>query len=171
MAVAVNCWVVPAAKLALVGETAMELTVLAVTVSEAVPLTPPIEAKIAVEPAPTAFARPDEFIEATAVFALVHPTVVVTLAVVPSLYVAIAVNCCVSPAAILAFAGEIVIEVTVLADTAREAVPLIPFREAVIAVDPWLIAFASPEGFIVATEAFPLVQATTLVTFAVEPSL
>jgi hypothetical protein len=46
------------------------------------------------------------------VLELVHAAVDVTFAVEPSVYVAIAVNCCVAPAAMLAVAGVTAMEVT-----------------------------------------------------------
>ena len=73
------------AKLAGFGVTAMDVGVLTVTVSVAVPLTP-LRAAVTVEdPAATPVARPAELMVATEVFDEVQVAVEVTLAVVPLL--------------------------------------------------------------------------------------
>jgi hypothetical protein len=64
-----------------------------VTVRVAVPLIPLRDAVIVAEPAATALARPEVFTVATAVFELVQLTLPVRSAVVPSLYLPVAVNC------------------------------------------------------------------------------
>jgi hypothetical protein len=64
---------------------AMEVMVLAVTVSVAVPLTPLREAVMMLVPALTPVARPAVLMVATAVVALVQVAVLVTVAVEPSL--------------------------------------------------------------------------------------
>jgi hypothetical protein len=118
-------------------------------------------------------ASPAELIVATAGFAAFQPAVAVTLAVEPSLYVAIAVNCSVAPAATLALGGETAIDVTVFvaAGTVSVAIPAMPLTEAVMVVEPAAIAVASPAELIVATAAFAAVQLAIAVTLAVEPSL
>jgi hypothetical protein len=87
VAVAVYCSVAPTAMLAVAGVTEIAVTVFAtaVTLSAAVPLTPPSDAVIVLEPAATPVAMPDEFTVATAVFEVVQVAVDVTFAVDPSL--------------------------------------------------------------------------------------
>lgn len=82
-----NCWVLPATMLGALGVMAMEemAGAVAVTVSLAVPLTPLSAAVMVEEPAATPVARPEAFIVATAVFALIHVTLLVTFFVVPLL--------------------------------------------------------------------------------------
>jgi hypothetical protein len=91
----------------------------------------------------------------------------------PSLYAAVAVNCCVAPGEMLAVLGVIAIETSVFtaAPTASVAVPLTPLSDAVIVVEPAATPVASPAKFTVATAAVELVQLAVVVTFAVEPSL
>jgi hypothetical protein len=93
------------------------------TVSVAVPLTPLRVAVMALEPAATAVASPEELIVATAVFAEVQVAVVPTFPVEPSLYVAIAVNCWVAPTAMLAVLGDAEIVLSVFGEGAIPATP------------------------------------------------
>jgi hypothetical protein len=83
----VNCCVVPIAKLAGFGDTAIAVMVFvaAVTLSAAVPLTPLSVAVMVLEPAVAPVAKPDELTVATAVFEVVQVAVDVTFAVAPSL--------------------------------------------------------------------------------------
>jgi hypothetical protein len=176
VAVAVNCCIAPATMLGLAGVTAMEVIVFvvaAVTVSIAVPLTPLREAVIVLEPAATAVASPDVLIVAAALLEDVQVAVDVTFAVELSLYVAVAVNCCVAPAAMLPVAGETEIDVIVFvaAVTVSIAAPLTPLSEAVTMLEPAATAVASPVVLIVATPTVADVQVAVEVTFAVEPSL
>jgi hypothetical protein len=92
VAVTVNCSVVPATTLAMLGDTVTAVTTFAATLRVAVPLTPPSDAVSVVEPAATPVARPAELIVATAEVATVQLADGVTFAVEPSLYVAVAVN-------------------------------------------------------------------------------
>ena len=91
----------------------------------------------------------------------------------PSLYVAVALNCCVAPAKMLAVAGETAIAVTVFAgvETFSVALPLTPLSVAVTVVEPAAIAFTSPVEVTVATVWLAAVHVTDELTFAVEPSL
>jgi len=87
VAVAVNCCVLPMAKLAVFGVTAIEVTVCdgEVTVSAEVPLTPLSDALIVVDPAAVPVARPPLLIVASAGLEDVQVTVEVITAVVPLL--------------------------------------------------------------------------------------
>jgi hypothetical protein len=64
--------------------------------------------------------------------------------------VAVAVNCCVVPTAMLAVAGNTEIEVTVpvAAVTVSDSDPLIPLRDAVTMVEPTATPVARPLEFI-----------------------
>jgi hypothetical protein len=145
-----------------------------VTINEASPLTPLSEAETVVEPEATALASPELSIVATAVFAIVQVAVVVMAPVVPSLYVAVAVNCCVVPMAKLAAPGETATEVIVFpafAVTFSMVVPFLPLIEAPTVVEPAAMPVARPLELIVAIAEFAAVQFAEEVTFAVEPSL
>ena len=83
----------PTAKDALAGVTAILTSDAALTFSAAVPLTAPSEAVIVAAPGARPTAVPVEFTEATVDGAALHAAVVETFAVVPSLYVAVAVYC------------------------------------------------------------------------------
>jgi hypothetical protein len=91
-----------------------------------------------VDPEATAVARPLELIVATAVFAAAQVAVVVTFAVDLSLYVAVAVNCSVAPAARLSVPGDTEIAVSVFAVTvtvvAAEMLPCVPAATTVYVV-------------------------------------
>jgi hypothetical protein len=76
-----------------VGVTAMDASVAAVTVSVVLPEMEPEVARIVVEPAPTAVARPAVLIVATVPAEELHVAVLVRSCVVPSLKVPVAVNC------------------------------------------------------------------------------
>jgi hypothetical protein len=176
LAVAVNCCVAPAATLGVAGVTEIAVTVLAaaVIVSTAVPLTPLRDAVMFVDPAATPVATPVALIVAADLLPDTHVAVDVTFAVELSLYVAVAVNCCVTPTAMLGVAGVTEIPVIVFvaaAVTVRVAVPLTPPCEAVIVDEPVATAVASPTELIVAAALLPDVQVAVEVTFAVEPSL
>jgi hypothetical protein len=110
-------------------------------------------------------------IVATASFELVQSAVELISAVEPSLYVAVAVNCCVAPTARLGVVGDNEMAVTALDVTVSVAVPLTPLIEAVTVVEPVATAVASPDEPIVATEGLTAVQFAVAVTSAVEPSL
>ncbi|MGA8273270.1 MAG: hypothetical protein WB919_17030 [Candidatus Sulfotelmatobacter sp.] len=161
--------------LGVVGHTVIEVIVgvIATTLSVALPLSPINDAVTAVEPVATAVARPVEFTVATAVFAAVQLAVELTFPVEPSLYVAVAENCCVAPTETLALAGVTAMDVTVFAtaDTVKVEFPLTPLSEAVIVVEPEATAFAMPLELTVATAGVAAVQLALEVTFAVELSL
>jgi hypothetical protein len=71
--------------LAVAGVTATDLTVFAVTVSAAVPLTPPTVAEMVLVPAATPVARPEALMVAVAGLDEDQVAVVVMVAVEPSL--------------------------------------------------------------------------------------
>ena len=93
MPVAVNCWVWPWAIDAVVGDTAMLTKTAGVTVSTAVPEMRPEVAVMVVAPFPMPVARPELETVPTEVRLEDHVAELVRLAVLPSEYVPVAVNC------------------------------------------------------------------------------
>lgn len=73
----------------------------------------------------------------------------------------------------LTVAGVTAIETRILvaATTARDAVPLTPFKVAVIVDVPAATAVATPAALMVAVTVLELLHVTELVITAVEPSL
>jgi hypothetical protein len=73
----------------------------------------------------------------------------------------------------LAVVGEIAIDFTVFntAVTVSVAVPLTPFSDAVIVLEPAATPVANPAALIVATDVFELLHVAVAVTFTVELSL
>src|SRR5947209_7279354 len=136
------------------GVTAMELSVAAVTVKVADPLIVPEVAVIVDDPAAIAVASPALTV-ATAVDEDVHVAVLVRFCLLPLLYVPVAVNCLVLPAAIEAVVGDTEIEVSTAAVTVSVSVPLIDPKVAVMVAEPTATPFPSPVcGPTVATEVF-----------------
>jgi hypothetical protein len=170
----VNCCVDPTAMLAGVGVTVTAVT-LRVTVSVAEPWTPVRIAVTVVDPAATPVATPAAFTVATAGLEVVQLTAPVTSAVVLSLYVAVARNCCVALAAMLGAAGVTAMEVRVFvttgACTVSDAAPEMPLMVAVMVAVPAEIAEARPAGVIPATAVSDDFHVADVVTFAVELSL
>ena len=105
--VAVNCCDAPVWIDGFVGATAIDVsvTVAAWTVRVVLPVTVPRVARIVEVPAVTPVASPAVVIVAKAVFVELHVTWLVIFCVLPSLYVPVAVNCCVAPTVIVGFAG------------------------------------------------------------------
>jgi len=87
--------------------------------------------------------------------------------------VAVAVNCCVVPTAMLAVAGNTKIEVTVTvaAVTVSDSDPLIPLSDAVTVVEPTATPVARPLEFTVANACVATDQVAVELMLAVEPSL
>ena len=99
-----------------------------------------------------------------------HVTEPVMFKVPPSLYVPVAVNCCVAPWAIEGFAGVTAIDTSV-AVTVRLVDPLIVPDAAEIVVVPVATPVASPAPLIVPTAVLVELQVTELVKFWVLLSL
>jgi hypothetical protein len=74
---AMNVWLVPTAPLKVPGETVIEVSVGAVTVSAALPLSDPLAAVIVTEPGDTPPATPPLLIVANVVFELLQLTLLV----------------------------------------------------------------------------------------------
>jgi hypothetical protein len=89
----------------LAGVTAIDCSVGAGTVNTVDPTTDPEVALIVLVPAAKADANPPAVIVAVAVVAEAHVTEAVRFCVLLSLYVPVAVNCCVDPLATDGFAG------------------------------------------------------------------
>jgi hypothetical protein len=155
------------------GVTVMLVSVFAVTVSDPVPLTPLREAVMVVVPAATQVAMPVALMVAAAVLELVHVAEELMLAVEPSPYVAVAVNCCVPPATMLAVAGVTAMLDSVFATavTVSVAVPLTPLSDAVMVVAPAATPVARPAALMVAAAVLELDHVTEDVMLALEPSL
>ena len=174
-----NCCVAPLAIDGLAGVTAIEASVAAVTVSTSIgDVTPARLAVMLLVPTPTPVATPPPVplvIVAVVVVPEVHATLVVMFAVVASLYVPVAVNCCVAPLAIDGLAGVTAIEASVAAVTvSTSAVEVTPDRLAVMLLVPTPTPVATPPPVplvIVAVVVVPEVHATLVVMFCVEASL
>jgi len=93
----VNCWVIPAETEPVDGATVIEANTGAVTISVAEPLTVPVVAVMVDVPTALAVAIPPGAIVAAPEFEELHEAVPVTSFELPSLYLALAENCCVIP--------------------------------------------------------------------------
>jgi hypothetical protein len=94
--VAVNCCWATGASVTVGGVTAIETSGFA-TVSVVLPTTAPEAAVMLLVPTATAVARPDVLMVATEEVTVIQLALAVRFFVVPSLYVPVAVNCCVAP--------------------------------------------------------------------------
>jgi hypothetical protein len=171
---AVNCCLLPAGMLVVVGETEIETRVAGVTVSAAgAERTPENAAAMSVVPAPFDSASPNE--------PAVLPTVatdgddelqsakVVRFWVDPPVSVPTAVNCREVPSAMLALAGVTAIDVT--AADVSDVVPVIVSRDAVIITEPVVedTVLAKPVLEMVAIAASDEFQVTNAVRSCVAP--
>ena len=140
MAIAVSCLVVPNATLALPGVTDKEATAADVTATPADPMMPLCVAVMLAVPCATLVANPLAFTVVTDAFEELQVTEAVTIFVVLSEYVAVAVSCCELPCAKLALAGvTLMLEIvtTVIVSAALPVtVPFCPAVEAVMVVVP-----------------------------------
>jgi hypothetical protein len=80
-----NVWLVPTAPLYVPGATVIDVSVGAVTVSEALPLNDPLAAVIVTAPGDTPLATPPLLIAANVVFELLQLTLLVRFWLLPSL--------------------------------------------------------------------------------------
>src|SRR5277367_4466085 len=161
--------------LAVAGVTAIDCSTAAVTVSVTPGLvTLPDAAVMLVVPAATPVATPLALIVPAAVFDDVQLTPVVNAAVLPLLYVPVAVYCCVSPAAMLAVAGVTAIDCSTAAVTVSVTPALVnPPDAAVMLVVPAAtpVAVPVPVPVIVAAAGLDDVHTTPVVNARVVPSL
>jgi hypothetical protein len=154
----------------LAGVIATDTNTAAVTPNPVEPLIDPELAWIVVLPTPTPVVKPVPVIVATPVLLELQVTEVVRFTVLPSLYVPVAVNCCVNPRAIVGFAGVTAIDTSAVV-TVRLAAPLMEPEVACIVVLPLATALATPAALIVATAMFVELHVTELVRLDVLPSL
>jgi hypothetical protein len=146
-----------------------------VTVNVVEPLIAPNVACIVVVPKRAIVANPCEpdalLIVATLGADELHAAVLVRFCVLPSLYVPVAVNGCVLPTAIEAFAGVTAIDTSTAAVTVSVVEPVMLLIVALMLDSPVFTAVARPPGVIVATLGADELQAAVLVRFCVLPSL
>jgi hypothetical protein len=134
--VAVNCCFSPAGTDGDAGATEIDVNTAAVTVNVAEPWIVPDVALIVAVPFATPVASPPLLTVAIVVADEVQVTVLVRFCVVPLLYVPVAVNCCVYPAATDAVPGVTAIEANTGAVTVNMAEPWIVPEVAAIVVVP-----------------------------------
>jgi hypothetical protein len=168
--VAVYCSVAPSAIDAFAGVTASDTNTGAVIVRPVEPVIAPEVACIVVLPVPTPVAKPVPLTVAAPVFVEVHVTALVRFNVLLSLYVPVAVNCCVAPFAIDGFTGLTAID-TRAAVTVKPVEPLTDPEVACIVVLPVFTPVASPVAPIVAATVLVELHVTELVRFCVLLSL
>jgi hypothetical protein len=121
--VAVNCCLSPAGTDGDAGATEIDINTAAVTVNVAEPWIVPDVAVIVAVPFATLVASPPLLTVAIVVADEVQVTVLVRFCVVPLLYVPVAANCCVNPAATDAVPGVTAIEANTGAVTVNMAEP------------------------------------------------
>ena len=121
------------------------------------------------EPAATPVARPPATMVATPVLEDVQLALAVMSVVELSLWVAVAVNCCVDPTANDGDACVTAMEVMPV--TARVVLPLTPLSEAVMVVEPAEAAVARPAALMAATAVLDEDQAAAEVMSLVDASL
>lgn len=136
----------------LLGRTAIPVRVTVLTVRLVLPLTEPSTAVIVVLPAATLLTSPWLLMLAAAGFEEPHSAEAVTSCELPSLKLAVAVNCLVVLAGMLELAGVTVREVTAAPVTVKAAVPLTEPEAAVTVAVPVPTAVANPVALTVATE-------------------
>ncbi len=165
--VATNCWVVPNAILGLVGVTASETSVAAVTVKVVDPDMLPETAVMVVEPAANEVANPDAFNVAAAVLEELHVAVAVKSCVVLSENVPVARNCWLVPFAMLGLVGEIAIDTSVAGVTVRVVDPVTLPDDAVIIVLPTALPLACPGLYIVDVSCVDVPEETAVASTTV----
>ena len=164
-----NCCVRPLAIDGLAGVTVIDCRVAAVTVSTVEPTTPSV-ALIVLVPTATAVANPPVVMVAFAVVPDAHVTEVVRFCVLLSLYVPVAVKCCVRPLVIVGFAGVTAIDCRVAAVTVSTVEPTTP-SVALIVLVPTPAPVVNPPPVTVAVPGVPDAHVTEVVRFCVLLSL
>jgi hypothetical protein len=175
--VAMNCWVVPSARLGLDGVIARETSVAGVTIRVVPPEMFPAVAAIVVEPIAMGVTRPCEpgALLTTATDACDEPqaTSVVRSCVEPSEYVPVAKKCAVVPSGMPGLVGVIARETSVAGVTVRVVLPEMPPHVALIMVEPFAAAVANPidsSSLLIAAAAAEELQVTDAVISWVELS-
>src|SRR5271167_5013755 len=131
----------------------------------------PLVALIVVLPAFNADANPPLLMVAVVVLEDAHVTLAVRFCVELSLYVPVAVNCCVLPAATDGFTGVTAMDTSVAAVTVSVVLPTTLPLVAEIVVLPAFSADANPPLLIVAVTVLDDAHVTLAVRFCVELSL
>jgi len=149
----------------------MDRKVAAVTVSTVEPTTDPDVALIVLVPIATPVAKPPVAMVAVAVVPDAQVTEAVTFFVLLSLYVPVAVNCCVRPLAIDGFAGVTAIDCRGAAVTVSTVEPTTDPDVALIVLVPTPAPVANPPVPIVAVAVVPEAHVTCDVRFCVLLSL
>jgi len=169
----VNAWVPPISIEGVAGVTAIDAKVATVTVKVAELVLPPKLAVMSALPPLTPEATPEVLLTvATPVVPELQLEEAVTSRVVPSLYVAVAMNAWMALTGIEGVAGVTAIDTNVAAVTVKLAVPVLPPKLAVMTEVPPLTAEATPEVLLtVATPVVPELQLEEVVTSRVVPSL
>jgi hypothetical protein len=136
----------------------MEINAEGAAVRIVVPLTVPTVAVIVAVPAPTVCARPIESMVAIDVASEDQAAVLVKSCIAESVYVPVAVNCCVVPRAIDGSAGLTVMSKSSAEETASVVDPYTDPEVAVMFVEPAALLVAKPKlptlSLMVATAAF-----------------
>ena len=171
MPVAVNCWVIPNAAEGLSGVIVIVESATGVMVIEVEPLMEPRVAVMVADATAPPVANPPAVMLAVLLFDELQVTELVRLLVLPSVYVPVAVNCCVVPSAIDGLTGVTAIETSAAAVTVKVVEPVTPPDAALIVVAPVATVFANPAAEIVATPVLEDVHVAELVRFPVVPSL
>ena len=122
-------------------------------------------------PAATAVAKPDAVMLATAVLVELQVAEPVRSWLLPSLNIPVAVNCCVAPGLMFAFAGVMEMDTKAGAVTVRVVDPATEPELACIVVLPAVTPLANPALVIVATAVVLEFQMTEAVRFCELPSL
>jgi hypothetical protein len=163
--VAVNCCPTPLATLGFAGATATETSTGGSTVSPVVPVTPPDIAEMVVVPAARVVARPVAAMVAAAGVDDAQVAVEVRFCVEPSVYVPMAVNCCVSPASTTGFAGVTAMVATTAGSTVSVVLPVMLPEVAEMLGVPAAWEVARPPAAIVAAATLLDAQVTVEVRF------
>ena len=149
----------------------MEAMVAAPTVRSVLPLWPPKVAVMVVVPGATALASPPGAMVAVAVVPEVQTAELVTSWAGPEVKLAVAMNCCVVPLAIVGLPGVTTTEMTVALVTVRVALPDTAPTAAEMAVCPGSTEVASPVPSTVAVAGVPDIQLAVAVTSRMLASL
>jgi hypothetical protein len=168
---AVNWWAVPSAMDGIAGLTAMETRCAGTTVNVLVSLNAPTVAVMVVEPAATVVAKPEPLIVAAAVDEEAQLTPLDKSWLLPSLYVAVAVNCTLMPMPRVRSPGVTVMDTTLGAVTVTLVDWETPANEAETVVDPAATAASNPLASIVAVAVEEELHVTRVVRSEVLPSL
>ena len=172
---AVNCCLVPNAIVAEGGLTVIDTNAVELTVSVAEALIEPMSTPMVVIPWLSAVATPavpgELLIVATFAAVELQCPRVVRSCVVPSVYVPVALNCCVVPKGVVAFGGLMMIDVKVAAATVKTVDPVTNAEVALMVADPVPMLVASPTLLMLAVETVSEAHVAVELRSCVLPSL